>query len=500
MTTDTLSTKQHRTEKVPVDVPRTIAKWAVFELTMRGPADGNPFLDVDLVGRFSQGDRQVRARGFYDGDGIYRVRFMPDSEGTWEYRTESNCPELNGVTGTFECTPAEPSAHGPVEPAPNRELRYRDGTPYYALGTTSYGWANQEPSLVQRTLASLKSSPFNKIRMCVFPKRYEYVANEPPCYPFAEGAGADKWDFTRFNPAYFRNLEKCVSELGRMGIQADIILFHPYDCGHWGFDRMDRDTDVRYLRYVIARLSASYHVWWSVANEMQYMQEKTEEDFHCYFRTIRDEDPYNHLRSAHGRYDHGKGWVSHVCATNAPSSSASKWNAFGKPVVYDEFGYEGDVPYGWGNVNPRELVHQCWLAAASGAYPTAHSECFLSDEGIMWWPHGGELKGESVPRLAFLKTIMAEAPLGQLEPGKDLFPGNSQARLRSTDRHWLLAYTGTSQPRHYAFDLPDTHTYHAEVIDTWNMTTTPVEGEFRGRFDVPLPGRPYLAVRLRACV
>ena len=106
----------------------------------------------------------------------------------------------------------------------------------------------------EQTLATLAKAPFNKLRMCVFPKNYAYNRNEPQYYPFAKDA-AGKWDFTRFNPAFFRHLERRVSELGDLGIEADLILFHPYDEGRWGFDRMNADADRRYLRYVVARSS-----------------------------------------------------------------------------------------------------------------------------------------------------------------------------------------------------------------------------------------------------
>jgi hypothetical protein len=36
-----------------------------------------------------------------------------------------------------------------------------------------------------------------------------------------------------------------------------------------------------------------------------------------------------------------------------------------------------------------------------------------------------------------------------------------------------------------------------EVIDTWDMTVTPLGGTFEGRFRVELPGKPYVAVRVR---
>jgi hypothetical protein len=38
-----------------------------------------------------------------------------------------------------------------------------------------------------------------------------------------------------------------------------------------------------------------------------------------------------------------------------------------------------------------------------------------------------------------------------------------------------------------------------EVIDTWEMTVTPLEGTFEGRLTVELPGKPYVAARVRRC-
>lgn len=45
------------------------------------------------------------------------------------------------------------------------------------------------------------------------------------------------FDFTRFYPEFGDNLEKRVSQLDELGIEADVILLHPYD--KWGFSKMD---------------------------------------------------------------------------------------------------------------------------------------------------------------------------------------------------------------------------------------------------------------------
>ena len=103
---------------------------------------------------------------------------------------------------------------------------YQDGTPYHPVGTTCYVWNHQGDALEEQTLATLKSAPFNKMRMCVFPKHYAFNNNEPPCYPF-ESEGKGSWDFDRFNPEYFRRLEKRIRDLQALGIEADLIIFHP---------------------------------------------------------------------------------------------------------------------------------------------------------------------------------------------------------------------------------------------------------------------------------
>ena len=67
-------------------------QWGVYELTLKGPDTGNPFTDIQLIAEFTQGNRLVTVNGFYDGSGIYKLRFMPDTQGSWHYTTHSNTP------------------------------------------------------------------------------------------------------------------------------------------------------------------------------------------------------------------------------------------------------------------------------------------------------------------------------------------------------------------------------------------------------------------------
>jgi len=110
----------------------------------------------------------------------------------------------------------------------------------------------------------MATAPFNKIRMCVFPKRYIYGnETEPWMYPFKREGEIN--DFSQPNYEFFQNFDRRVEQLMEMGIEADVILFHPYDA--WGYSKMGEEMNKKYVRYMIARISAYRNVWWSLANE-----------------------------------------------------------------------------------------------------------------------------------------------------------------------------------------------------------------------------------------
>src|ERR1017187_4532186 len=128
---------------------RDIERWGMFELRLTGPAEGNPFLDVQFSAEFRQQHRSVQVDGFYDGGGAYKVRFSPDHEGEWSYVTHGNRPELDGKTGTFPCVAPSAGNHGPVSVRNVYNFGYADGTPYFEFGTTCYAWTHQPAALQQ---------------------------------------------------------------------------------------------------------------------------------------------------------------------------------------------------------------------------------------------------------------------------------------------------------------------------------------------------------------
>lgn len=491
-----------------------VEQWGVFELSLTGPGGGNPFVDVEFAAAFTHGPTSRKVGGFYDSGGTYRVRFMPDAPGEWTYTTTSNRGELNGKTGKFNVTKRAAGNRGPVKVRDTFHFAYADGTTYFPIGTTCYAWTHQGDALEEQTLATLKASPFNKIRMCVFPKWYAFNRTEPARYPF-EGTPPNKWDFDRFNPAFFRHLEKRVGQLRDLGIEADLILFHPYDEGHWGFDRMPAVNDDRYLRYVVARLGAYRNVWWSLANEFDFMKEKTDADWERFVKVVADADPYRRLMSIHNgtrlfnqtdpRLTHAS--VQNGSAVTDAGRAVLYRDVYRKPIVFDEVKYEGDFEQRWGDLSAEEMVHRFWQGTVAGTY-VGHGETYRHPEDVVWWSKGGPLRGKSPERIAFLRKVLEEGPASGLEP-IDKWQDERTAGKRG---EYYLVYFGKEKPTEWAVGVPSSGlkeplTLTAEVLDTWNMTVTPVSGRFtvkpaaKGRMvsegKIELPGKPYLAVRLR---
>jgi hypothetical protein len=446
---------------------------------------------------------------------------MPGRQGAWKYETVSSAPGLHGKTGEFMVTSPAAGNHGPVQVANTFHFAYADGTPYKQVGTTCYVWNLQGDRLEEQTLKTLAASPFNKLRFCVFPKRYNWNTNEPPSYPFV--GQPRNFDTTRFNPAYFQHLEKRVLELQKLGIEADIILLHPYDDGAWGFDRMTPLEDDRYLKYVVARLAAFRNVWWSLANEYDFMEHKTEEDWERIGQLVARTDPFRHLLSIHNGkriFNQNRPWITHAsiqngAAVESPVSAEQYRDAYRKPIMYDEVKYEGDIPKRWGNISAEEMVFRFWNGTVAGTY-VGHGETYLSPDDVLWWSKGGVLKGQSPARLAFLRKVLSDSPAEGIEP-IDKWQ-NPEYGGRAPD--YYLVYLGKQTPASWEFKLPkppqgkgqppaEGMKFTAEVLDTWNMTVTPITDTFtlvkktdyfhadRDGRSIPLPGKPYMAIRIK---
>lgn len=498
-----------------------------FELSFQGNVPAGSLTAVDVAAEFTNGSERISVKGFYDGDGVYKVRFLPRKEGVWHW-------EVTGAVnarGSEVCTQSG-EYHGLVQ-VQGTHFAFEDGTRYLPFGTTVYALAHQMDEVIADTFETLKHAPFNKVRMCVFPKYYDLVKSEPPLFPFERDASG-KWDVHRPNFAFWHRFERCIDALEGLGIQTDLILFHPYD--RWGFSKMTMEENLAYLDLVIRRLSARPNLWWSLANEYDLLPARTLEDWYAIETYISQHDPYSHLLSCHNctaTYDFHRPNVTHVSIQTSWIERVSAWQReYRKPVIYDEMCYEGNVIFDWGNISGFELTHRFWAVCSSGGFAT-HGDTFMDENDIIWWACGGKLKGQSAPRIGFLKELLYHLP-GPLEP----MDQRGIARFEQLDEQRLLAlkeqdeglyqmasgtlrmdprlrqamftkgtsygghcgedaylmYYGRTCPYKADLQLPEDKTYTIQVIDIWEMTKATVLTGVNGTVEVPLPSKEGIAV------
>lgn len=509
---------------------KQVEKWGVFEVRVSGKTEGNPFVDYNIKASFVGQDETKHVNGFYDGNGEYVVRFMPEVEGKYTFKISGSFSD-ESYQGEFVANKPTDGNHGYVQVSNKYHFIYADGTPYYSIGTTCYAWVQQTMVMQEQTLKTLSENAFNKIRFCIFPKHYDYNYADPitfpyegtPCdnsglnrqtmFAYGEDKSTNHWDFSKFNPEHFKRFDLRIRQLMEMGIEADLILFHPYD--RWGFDGMGADYDDMYVRYIVARYSAFRNVWWSLANEYDYVKTKTIKDWERIASVIGKNDMYNRLCSIHNGpkyYDFSKTWITHCSCQGTDRYKATEYTdemrkKYQKPVVWDEILYEGNLNLGWGNISGEEMVRRFWEASMRGGY-AGHGETYLSsaddtvDSSLLWWSHGGVLKGDSPKRISFLYHILSEIPYGN---GLRVMPEYWDAVVGTIDKEedndgsvkeFYLFYFSFMCPLYRDFYFDDNTSYKVDLIDTWNMTIAP-QGQFQGHFRIVTGGKPYMAIRVQ---
>lgn len=504
--------------------PESVEKWGVYELRVQGKTEGNPFADYKIEALFQGRREHKRVTGFYDGEGEYVVRFMPSYEGEYTYEVFGSFSE-QVFKGHFEVKASGAHNHGSVHVSEVWHMRYEDGTPYYSLGTTCYAWLHQSEAMQEQTLKTLDENAFNKIRFCMFPKHYDYNYEDPVTFPYIgtpcdnsmlnretmfaymEDKSSNHWNFKEFNVQHFQRFDVRIQQLMERNIQADLILFHPYD--RWGFDGMGAENDDFYVKYVVARYGAYRNIWWSLANEYDYVKTKTIEDWDRIGELIHKEDPYKRMCSVHNGpafYDFSREWITHCSCQGTDRYKATELTdqirkEYNKPVIWDEVLYEGNIDLGWGNIGPEEMTRRFWEAAMRGGY-AGHGETYLfaadetMDRAKLWWSHGGLLHGESPKRIGFLYEILKEIPGGRGLRFLPQYWDAVAATVQEEKQDFYLFYFSYLRPLYRDLYFDEDTLYEVDVIDTWNMEILP-QGVYKGKFRILMGGKPYMAIRVR---
>lgn len=512
-------------------------QYEMQEFCLTGKPIREQMVEIALNITYTTAEHTKTVRAFYDGEdregnGVYRVRIYPETAGVYQFYAEENPYGIEWEAAEIceaqpEKTDGKKIHHGLVQ-AYETHFRYADGTWFYPVGTTVYALAHQSDDVIEQTFQTLGENPFNKVRMCIFPKHYDYNKKEPDYFPFQKKEDGS-WDVARPDFVFWHRMDEYIARLDKMGIQCDLILFHPYD--KWGFSKLSRADALTYLEYVIRRYAAMPNIWWSLANEYDLMDYEMA-DWEAFAEYLHSREPYHHLLSCHQivtPWDFSNPNTTHICHQSGDVDRVGIWiRQFQKPLMIDETGYEGNIPFDWGNLSAFELVNRFWITAAQGGYCT-HGETLQKEDGLLWWAMGGTLIGESPARIRFLKDLLEELPgplsycgrymdQTQFEQYKKIMrpedapndlvklmlklPWEKAQFLAMAGREYESCCGTKAYLKYFArhctnvgtLHLSEEKTYRVEVIDVWNMTRETVLENASGSIEVKLPGKEGIAL------
>lgn len=245
-----------------------VEMWKRFEISIENSSwQGNPF-DVILEATFiSPSGRKLNHFGFYAGENVWKIYFMPDEQGKWTYRTNSEDSELGGKSGKFICTRSKLDAQL-VPNGKQWQLKDEKGdfpviwSPPYPDGT-HWGFRGNSISdpKVQEAIAFADEVVGARLLgigdLVVAP--VDWAKDWPQsAVPYVEGKEGDE-----FYLPFWDNLNGLMDAARDRNMGAYIMLYSDDALTPDNFGIKPRsEKELRLFRYVIARLACYPHILW----------------------------------------------------------------------------------------------------------------------------------------------------------------------------------------------------------------------------------------------
>jgi hypothetical protein len=367
-----------------------IQQYHSHDFTFRGPVQGNPF-DVELSAEFrGPNGAALKVPGFYDGDGVWKIRFSPPAVGSWSMRTSSPVSELNGKSESgIQCVPnRNPNIHGAlrIDPANPRHFVYEDGTRYFLMGyEADWLWGidmhDPERKVMRRLITQTAGFGFNHMLVNIYahdtrwsPGRQNEWDYGPPAMYAWEGTNEDP-NHSRMNVKFFQLYDGMMEALRDRGVVAHLMLKVYNKMVNWPPPH-SKDEE-RYFRYVTARYQGFCNVVWDYSKEAKNEKDKAltkklidlvrATDGYKRLTTIHDDKIYHSDPAMIANLDfYSDQWHSRWAEKIAFDRNIREW-----PAVNVEFGYERGVDklptytiqHDW-----EEQLRRAWLVYLAGGY------------------------------------------------------------------------------------------------------------------------------------
>ena len=297
-------------------------------------------VDLDVVFRHSSGET-VKIPAFWDGEGIWKVRFAPTLTGIWEYTTfctDSTNSGLNNKKGKIEVSAYDGNLdiykRGFIKTlSGKRNFVYNDNTPFFYLGDTHWGMPRE---LIDSSTVSGYKSHFKHIVDKRVEQGFTVYQSEPidAKYDLSDG-------LTDKDLAGFTDLDRRFQYIAQSGlVHANAQLFFASELGANG-SKYTLNYLEKLCRYWVARYS-SFPVLWTTAQEVDndfyhgrmingkdmnpfYDAERNPWKYIASF--IHKYDPYNHPLTAHQEFSSIKGDGTVASSSSFRETPGHTWYA-----------------------------------------------------------------------------------------------------------------------------------------------------------------------------
>lgn len=400
-----------------------VSRYGKFEAAFRLPdATGNPFdpavNDVQVTFHGPAGTT-VRIPAFWDGEGVWKVRYAPLRVGAYTLAVSRNgqAERPQGLTSDrFTCVAGTRPGFVRVDTRHRQRFVFDNGGTYYPFGCDQ-AWTSGGRSDYPGMFQKMGANGMNWARVWTTfwdGKALEWSpdkAKDPPIGQFLLPA-ARRWDMVmdaaEKNGVY---VQMCLQHHGQYTNRTDPNWRdNPYNAANGGFLAQPQDffTDPRAIaltkakfRYTVARWGYSDHLLaWELFNEVQNIGEANAhfENVVAWHRTmaayLRQIDPYHHLVTSSNTppgealekgvafdYDQYHSYVPDVVSLFG-TFDASKLT---RPLFWGEWGHSGG---NWGSDSQSQaFLHDgLWSGVMTPLAGAPQFWYWDQIEGRNWWP------------------------------------------------------------------------------------------------------------------
>ncbi|RPI00211.1 MAG: DUF5060 domain-containing protein, partial [Calditrichaeota bacterium] len=121
---------------VSLQAQTNVSQYEPYDIVLFGSENQNPYQTFRLWADFSGPDHTAYSiDGFWDGGTTWKIRVALPHPGTWTFKTHSDDPLLDNISGRLECTA---SANKGFIEQHDRHFVYENGDSFFRMGDTCW--------------------------------------------------------------------------------------------------------------------------------------------------------------------------------------------------------------------------------------------------------------------------------------------------------------------------------------------------------------------------